>query len=82
MRWGCRNQSTLNTLLFYDFGDARNHTLLPGEDPSVDLASVGGGLRYSFKNNVLLRMDYAWQTAQVAGVDRRDRLHVGAVIRR
>jgi hemolysin activation/secretion protein len=76
----CRNDE-LRMLAFYDFGDAYNHTLLPGEDPSVDLSGVGVGLRYAIRPNFNLRADYGWQTAQIANIPNpRERWHVGAVV--
>lgn len=80
-RYGSCCQHTIQYLTFYDFGDSYNHTLLPGEDPSVDLSSVGIGLRYSYADNVTLRADYAWQTAQIAALPNpRERIHLGAVV--
>jgi len=68
-------------LAFHDFGDSYNHTLLPGEDRSVDLSSVGVGLRYGLSSNFSLRADYAWQTAEVALLRQpRQRAHIAAVI--
>jgi hemolysin activation/secretion protein len=70
-------------LTFYDYGDSRNHTLLPGEDPSVDLNSAGLGLRYILNPEVLLRVDYGWQISEVAALPSpRERWHVGMVIAR
>jgi hemolysin activation/secretion protein len=42
-------------LAFFDYGNADNHTLLPGEDVSVDLSSVGLGLRYALDDTASLR---------------------------
>jgi hemolysin activation/secretion protein len=66
---------------FYDFGDAYNHTLLPGEDPSVDLNGVGCGLRYQLQPNLTLRTDYGWQISQLQFFPTpRERWHVGVVL--
>ena len=71
----------LRFLAFYDFGDAYNHTLLVGEDPSVDLGGVGFGLRYSMQPNIDLRVEYAWQTAGLVFLPTpRERFHVGVVV--
>jgi hemolysin activation/secretion protein len=73
----------LQLLTFYDCGDSRNHTLLPGEDPSVDLNSTGLGLRYILNPEVLLRVDYGWQISEVAALPSpRERWHVGVVLAR
>ena len=70
-------------LTFFDSGDARNHTLLPGEDGSVDLSSAGLGLRYLLSPEVSLRCDYGWQISKVATLPApRERWHVGMVIAR
>ena len=82
LHFGSCNESKLETLAFLDYGDARNHSPLAGEDPSVDLSSVGAGARYSFNNNFLLRADYGWRLNEVTGATRRERVHVGMVIRR
>lgn len=70
-------------LLFHDFGGSYNHTLLAGEDPSIDLSSIGIGLRYSVNDRVMIRADYAWQTVPVAIQPQpRDRAHIGVVVSR
>ncbi len=66
---------------FFDYGNADNHTLLPGEDVSVDLSSVGLGLRYSLDETASLRLDYGVQlNAVTAQPDPRQRIHLGVVL--
>lgn len=70
----------LRFLGFYDFGDSYNHTLLPAEDPSVDLQSVGLGLRYRNGSSVELRADYGWQLSDLLLLpEPNSRWHVGIV---
>ncbi len=76
--FGC---DELQLLGFYDFGNAYNHTLLPGEDPSVDLQGVGVGLRYQMQPNLTLRTDYGWQLSELATQPSpRQRWHIGVVL--
>lgn len=80
MNLGLANDQ-LQFLTFLDYGDARNHTLLPGEDPSVDLSGTGLGLRYILNPEILLRVDYGWQIEQISYLPTpRERWHVGVVI--
>lgn len=65
---------------FYDLGDSLNHRLLPGEDGSIDLQSVGVGLRYQAQPRLTLRTDYGWQLVEVPTLpNTRQRWHIGAV---
>ena len=66
---------------FFDFGDAFNHTLLPGEQADTHLASAGGGLRYTISMYLSVRFDYGWQIDN-AGLDNRhgSRAHLGVVL--
>jgi hemolysin activation/secretion protein len=70
----------LRGLVFYDWGIAANHTLLPFEPSSVDLQSVGIGLRYDYKPEIYARVDYGWQLTEVPGIPYDQRIHVGIVI--
>lgn len=54
-------QAQLQLLTFLDYGVVRNKRLLPAEDRSVELASVGLGARFSVEQNVTVRFDYGWQ---------------------
>ncbi|MEX0936420.1 MAG: ShlB/FhaC/HecB family hemolysin secretion/activation protein [Pirellulales bacterium] len=70
-------------LLFYDAGEASNHSLLPGEDPSIDLNSAGAGFRYSAGPNLSMRFDYGWQLNDITAMpDHDSRAHVGIVFAR
>lgn len=51
----------LQLLAFFDYGATQNKNLLAGEDPHLNLSSVGGGVRYSVGRNVSARFDYGWQ---------------------
>jgi hemolysin activation/secretion protein len=78
---GRRGSDELRLLTFYDQGTAYNHTLLPGEDPSVDLASFGLGFRYALPSRGSVRFDYGWPVVRIAPGDRlKGRAHVGAVL--
>ncbi len=85
-RWGiCDEFGILNDELtahvFHDFGQAYNHTLIQGEDPSVDLASVGVGFRYALQRRFSLRMDYGWALNDlVAAQQPRHRIHIGTIL--
>lgn len=52
---------SLKLLGFFDCGETQNVDLLIGEDPHVQLMSVGVGLRYQFRSNLSVRFDYGWQ---------------------
>jgi hemolysin activation/secretion protein len=68
-------------LAFFDYGNADNHTLLPGEDVSVDLSSVGLGLRYALDDTASLRFDYGVQLNAVTFQPQpRQRIHLGVVL--
>jgi len=71
----------LQFLGFLDYGDAFNHTLLPGEPTNTHLASAGGGLRYTLSTYLSVRFDYGWQIDSI-GLDNRHgaRSHLGFVL--
>jgi hemolysin activation/secretion protein len=71
----------LQLLAFFDYGQVQNVDLLPGEDPHVQLASVGPGFRYALSSYMSLRFDYGWQLYDT-GLNQRNnsRGHVGVVI--
>ena len=54
-------QDQFQLLAFYDYGLVENIELLPGEDPTRVLRSVGPGARYTVGNYVSFRFDYGWQ---------------------
>ncbi len=73
----------LRFLCFYDFGDALAHTNVLGLDPSIDLQSVGAGLRYNLRQRVEVRAEYGWQLARLAFLPTpRQRWHIGVVLSR
>jgi hemolysin activation/secretion protein len=51
----------LQLLVFWDYGSASNHTLLPGEPTNIPLSSIGGGVRYTINTYVSVRFDYGFQ---------------------
>ena len=71
----------LQFLGFFDFGVAENRILLPGEDPHVQLASVGPGMRYAISPFLSVRFDYGWQLYDT-GLNPRynSRGHLGVII--
>ncbi len=76
---GARDQ--LQFLGFYDYGSTYNRILLPGEDPHIQLAGAGPGLRYSISPWFTLRFDYGWQLYDT-GLNTRynSRAHIGIVL--
>jgi hemolysin activation/secretion protein len=75
-------EAQLQLLTFLDYGVVRNKQLLPGEDPSVELASWGLGARFSVEQNVTMRFDYGWQLKDTGapGGPRRSRAHFALLI--
>lgn len=71
----------LQFLGFFDYGVAENRILLPGEDPHVQLASVGPGVRYAISPWLSVRFDYGWQLYHT-GLNTRynSRGHLGVII--
>jgi hemolysin activation/secretion protein len=79
--WGCGQQGSLRGLVFYDVGNAYNHSLAPGEDPSVDLQGVGFGFRYEVDPYVHVRFDFGQQLSDVVSARNYDhRVHLGVVL--
>lgn len=52
-------ESQARALVFYDFGHVYRNKALAGEAASATVASVGAGLRYSYRKNFGLRLDVA-----------------------
>jgi len=52
---------TLELLAFFDYGSVYPKVLEPGDEPNVNLASVGAGLRLKISQNLNVRFDYGWQ---------------------
>lgn len=71
----------LQFLCFYDYGYVMAKQPISGQDPSVQLSSLGVGLRYQLARNFSLRFDYGWQLESTglgpAGQD--SRAHIGVV---
>jgi len=77
------NEDEFQSLIFYDMGAALNRSLLPGEDPNVELSSVGFGFRYAMAPDVAMRFDYAWQLSDInTSGNLTSRPHIGIVISR
>lgn len=57
-------------VVFYDFGSVHRNLPQPGETRSTSLASVGAGLRFSYKKNLSLRLDLA-SVIDPAGTQKR-----------
>ena len=71
----------LQFLGFFDAGEATLHSPLPGEGRSVQLASVGVGLRYTAGRRAIVRAEYGYPLDRdVTGVNRDGRVHIGAVL--
>ena len=70
----------LQLYAFHDYGVARSVDLLPGEDPTIILQSVGLGLRYYVGRYFSLNFAYGWQQKAVEGAERSSRSHVSAVL--
>jgi hemolysin activation/secretion protein len=51
----------LQFLAFFDYSITKNNNLLTNEDPHVQLASVGPGIRYAITPYASARFDYGWQ---------------------
>jgi hemolysin activation/secretion protein len=58
-------EDALQLLGFLDYGGARNHTLLAGEDLQQNLSSIGIGIRYSVTTYLSIRCDYGWQLLDI-----------------
>jgi hemolysin activation/secretion protein len=56
-----KSKDQCQLLAFFDYGATENHTLLAGEDPHIQLASAGTGVRYAISPWVSVRFDYGWQ---------------------
>jgi hemolysin activation/secretion protein len=69
-------------LAFYDFGNAYQHSLLPGELRQVDMQGVGVGARYVARPHLEFRFDFGYQVVQVPTTIPlpRERVHLGAVL--
>jgi hemolysin activation/secretion protein len=76
----------LQFLAFFDYGATRNRFPRSGDNPpEADLASVGGGLRFTVSQNFALRFDYGYQLADhsvsfASGSPRTSRVHVSVLL--
>jgi hemolysin activation/secretion protein len=63
VRWVGKStwQDGLQFLTFWDYGVGEPKHRNLNEDPHVVFSSVGLGLRYNLRDNLLLRFDYGWQ---------------------
>jgi hemolysin activation/secretion protein len=74
-------QDQLQFLVFWDYGVANNHDLLPGESSEIALSSVGGGLRYTINSYVSVRFDYGFQLTHTGfDNDQGSRSDLGVVV--
>jgi hemolysin activation/secretion protein len=55
-------QSTFRPIVFYDFGSVELNTPLISETPSLNISSVGAGIRWSIINKFNLILDVAYVT--------------------
>jgi hemolysin activation/secretion protein len=69
-------QDQLQVFGFLDYGVSKNVDLLPGEDPSVILQSLGLGLRYYLARNFSMNVAYGWQQKALEGLSLDHRAHV------
>lgn len=71
---------SLRALGFFDAANLGNVDLLPQEPSSMQIASVGLGLRYNYSDWFKFRIDYGYPvvTENVFGVDESGRFHIGA----
>jgi hemolysin activation/secretion protein len=68
-------------LAFLDAGSVSSVERLPNEPSSLDLASVGVGLRYRFNTQLSVRFDYGWQIGDEAGFSGDDsRAHISVLL--
>jgi hemolysin activation/secretion protein len=73
-------QDQLQLYGFLDYGVSKNVDLLPGEDPSVILKSLGLGLRYYIARNFSMNVAYGWQQKALEGLKRDARAHVSVTL--
>jgi len=67
-------------LAFYDYGHGRNQDTLAGEENHWNLASIGIGLRWQWKNNIQLNADMGYTLKEgLVTPDNDSHLHVNVV---
>jgi hemolysin activation/secretion protein len=68
-------------LAFWDYGSASNHTPLRGEVDSIELSSIGAGLRFSLGTYASVRFDYGFQlTRSSIDLQYGSRANIGVVV--
>lgn len=71
----------LQFLWFFDYGGVQNSRLLRGEDPHLQLAGIGPGVRYSITPWLSARFDYGFQLYDTGNNTRNNsRAHMGVVV--
>ena len=71
----------LQFLGFLDYGEAHIRNALTDEDRSIELCSVGVGLRYTITHYLSVRFDYGWQLKDSGtGNPDNSRAHVAALL--
>ena len=74
-------QDQMQFLCFWDYGIARIHQPLPGENRQVNLSGIGIGMRYTVNPWIALRVDYGWQMIDPGlGIPFTLRAYIGAVV--
>ncbi len=74
-------QGELRGLVFFDTGNAQNHTLQVGEDGNIITRSVGVGFRYDLDPHIQVRFDYGHQLKDIPQAQPyENRVHLGAVL--
>ncbi len=73
---------TLRLYAFLDVGVGSNVDLLPGEDDSATLASIGLGMRFALGALLSINLDYGWQLSDdhVSIRDTSSQLHASVTI--
>lgn len=68
---------TLQFLAFFDAGSVHLNDNIT--DPNLNLASVGGGLRFTINRNLSLRFDYGFQLSERELSQKNSRAHLGII---
>jgi len=65
---------------FWDYANVENVDLLPGENKSTTLSSVGIGMSYYIYPYLSLNIDFGWQLKYIGSIEAHgSRLHVSAI---
>jgi len=70
----------LQFLVFWDYGETGNRTLLPGEDPHILASGYGPGVRYVINPYLSVRFDYGFQLYQAVAGRHNSRGHLGVIL--